>query len=221
MSAKSANVTISTGTITSNSLLTKLSKMRSNGFGCDIHIKVPKTPGGPAMHSFSAHKLILSMCSPVFKTMFYGTSGTAMMEARTNEVTITDVTVPVMSAFLDFVYTDKLTKEVMDKHAKDLTMVAHKYQFDEMEAVCIQYLINNMNLSNATQSLVLSQLLSNKELKENALAFIATNSKQMLQQPDFMPSLSEGLWREVIEKLADRNPGHVSNTMKRGYPYSY
>ena len=217
MNAQAANVIAST--ITSNSLLTKLSKMRSNAFGCDIHINVPKTLGGTVMHSFSVHKLILSMCSPVFKTMFYGT--TAMMEARTNEVTITDVTVPVMSASLDFVYTDKLTKEVMDKHAKDLTMVAHKYQFDEMETVCIQYLINNMNLSNATQSLVLSQLLSNKELKENALAFIVMNSKQMLQQPDFMPRLSEGLWREVIEKLAERNPGPVPNTMKRGYPYSY
>lgn len=67
------------------------------------------------------HKLILSARSPIFKTMF---SHKDTVEARTNEVNITDVSIDVMKNFLSFLYTGLKPQD--DQISLDLLVAADK-----------------------------------------------------------------------------------------------
>ncbi|KAI5635772.1 BTB/POZ domain-containing protein [Phthorimaea operculella] len=71
--------------------------------------------------SLDAHKLILSMASPVFAAMFYGNVGD-----KGSPVLISDIDLPTFSMLLDYIYTDEITL-TSTKQAASLYGAAHKY----------------------------------------------------------------------------------------------
>ena len=151
------------------------------------HIKIP------------AHKFILSMRSPVFRTMF----ASGMAEALTNEVRIQDFDAAVVKEFLRFLYTDLCE---VDKHAEQLLAAAFKYEVPGLCALCQNYLGANVRVGNVVNILYLSDLYNLEHLQQFSLRYIAEHAKEIVlteltlhvMQAELSPELSQ----KVLHALA-------------------
>ncbi|GBN73887.1 Speckle-type POZ protein-like A [Araneus ventricosus] len=116
--------------------------------------------------SFSAHKNILSVRSPVFAAMFT----TEMKEKRENKVDISDISPHVLKTMLTYIYTGK-TGELSVQSAGELLFAADMYQLQDLKRVCSDYLKSCVSVQNVLNSLVLGYLHDN-DLKVFAMDFI-------------------------------------------------
>lgn len=149
-----------------------------------------------------AHKFILTLRSPVFRAMLTG----ELAEATANEVVITDFDVPVMKAFLSYIYTDQVPAADLEEHGELLLAVACKYEVPGLEALCENHLCATLTASNVVNVLFLSDLYSAKHLKQRALMFIARHAKEVVREEGFFQGLSMPLCQEVIMVLAGVSP---------------
>lgn len=69
----------------------------------------------------AGHKLILAMASPVFEAMFYGG-----LAEKNDPIEILDVQAEAFKALLEYIYTDKININTVDK-AFELCYAAKKY----------------------------------------------------------------------------------------------
>lgn len=151
----------------------------------------------------TAHKLILSMRTPVFKTMFQA----GMKEAMTNEVTITDIERPVLQALVQFLYTNTCDSSILDQNALQLLAAAAKYQVSLLQRMCASHIAARMTTDNVLEALQLAELYQSGHLKVSALQLIARNAKCLLDRENFMDSLQDGLWREVLRAVVTHPEG--------------
>ena len=70
---------------------------------------------------FKVHKAVLSVRSPVFRSMFLSN----MKEAADNETEITDIEPSTFEKLLGFIYRGKIPKD-LDNYAMDLFVAADK-----------------------------------------------------------------------------------------------
>jgi hypothetical protein len=160
----------------------------------------------------SAHKFILALRSPVFKAMFSG----AMNEASTNEVFIPDFDAVVLKEFINFIYTDRCERAVLESYAEALLAVACKYQVPGLETICENHLCANLSVSNVVNVLYLSDLYSALLLKSRALHYIAHNAKAVVETEGFFQSLNFSLCQEVIRALAGVETAEGTHLMHGG-----
>ncbi|GBM75632.1 Speckle-type POZ protein-like B [Araneus ventricosus] len=116
--------------------------------------------------SIRAHKIILSVRSPVFAAMF----GNPMKESFKNEVNITDINVSTLRALLFFMYTGK-TSNLTASSSEDLLFAADKYQVQDLKTVCCYFLKETVSLQNVWRVLVLGDMHS-EDLKSFAVDYI-------------------------------------------------
>lgn len=69
----------------------------------------------------AGHKLILAMASPVFEAMFFGG-----LPEKNDPIEILDVQPDAFKALLEYIYTDKININTVDK-AFELCYAAKKY----------------------------------------------------------------------------------------------
>ncbi|XP_057317987.1 speckle-type POZ protein-like [Microplitis mediator] len=127
-----------------------------------------------------AHKTFLMFRSPVFFAMFTH----QLKENRENEVDIPDMDPDVCEKLLEFIYTDNVTNlgEVSDR----LHEVADKYQLPALKELCEESCCKNVNVENAVKYLVLlDRHNAGEEFFKYILDFIAINSKNIIETPEF------------------------------------
>lgn len=91
-------------------------EFHSRGGLCDAYLVFPNEN-----HiRLAVHKAILAARSPVFYAMFSDNT----IEAKSNQVEITDMTIDVVDQLLTYIYTGKLDK--LDEYALDLMTAADK-----------------------------------------------------------------------------------------------
>jgi hypothetical protein len=144
------------------------------------------------------HKFVLQARSPVFKAMLSST----MMESETNKINISDFDFDAVKEFIRFLYLDTCDKEVLDKHAKSLLAMAHKYDVKGLLNITLKYLINTLSIDTAVELLQLADLYEVKILKKKVFNFIQTNLKD-LTKAGRLDSLSPELLLNLINHLAD------------------
>jgi hypothetical protein len=154
--------------------------------------------GEPPLLRIPAHRFLLALRSPVFKAMFQA----EMSEATSSEILIRDFDAGVMQEFVRFMYTDKLDRPALDRHAEQLLAAACKYQVPGLESLCENYLCASLTVSNVVNVLYLADLYSAAQLKARALHYIAHNAKEVVTADGFFQGLSFGLCQEVIRALA-------------------
>ncbi|WCJ20003.1 BTB/POZ domain-containing protein [Euphorbia peplus] len=138
----------------------------------DIQLKPGN--GGP---SISTHKAILAARSEIFKTMLDSDT----FKAPTNDtITIPELNNEELESLLEFLYTGTLPQEKMEIHVYSLTVVADKYEIPFLLNFCEKHLHRSLNSSNALDVLEISDVCSNKVLKENALNFIVKNLEDIV-----------------------------------------
>ena len=142
-----------------------------------------------------AHRLILYMRSPVFRTMF----ASGMAEALTNEVRIQDFDAAVVKEFLRFLYTDQCE---VDKHAEQLLAMACKYQVPGLKYFCENHLCAMIDSTSVLSLLSFAHLYDAAYLKTGVLRYITRHAKEVVVVEGFMENISPDLMKEVVFALA-------------------
>lgn len=122
---------------------------------------------------FDGHKAILAARSPVFRAMFKH----EMIEAKQNQVTITDVQPKVFAELLRFIYTDSVKD--LDTMALELLQVADKYDLEKLKALCEKALLGGISEETAINMLITADLYRAEQLKQSTIGFIERNGSVM------------------------------------------
>lgn len=120
-----------------------------------------------------AHKFMLVTRSPVFKRMF----SSDMIESRTNEIEITDISIECFNAFLEFIYTGEC--EQLELLVKELLFVAVKYEVLDLIAAAGDKLVWTMNSSNAIENLILFDRYQMEDYKSEVIDYIEENKGEV------------------------------------------
>ena len=130
----------------------------------------------PKLH---AHRCILSARSPVFKAMLEA----PMTEGETDTVLITDISYNVMREVLQFMYTNKFTRDldnVLDSIGEALLYAAHKYEISGLIGLCEQHFIRRITVDNALAMHQLASKYTLTGLTAAVDAYIATHSEAIM-----------------------------------------
>ena len=159
-----------------------------------------ETPLIRAICRIPVHKFVLQLRSTVFKTML----SSNLKESNTNEIIISDFDYDTVEEFIRFLYLDKCDAFVLDKHAKSLLAIAHKYAVTRLFRICESFLIDSLDIDNVVDILQLGDMYGAMELKREALKLIKKEFKALTKSGGrFYESLSPELMHEVMSQLAD------------------
>lgn len=151
-----------------------------------------------------AHKLILSISSAVFKTMFFGTgsqmetniTATNKNESSTTVIRIPDVDAATFKAMLRYIYTDDL-----DSIGPDLVMgllyCAKKYAVTSLERKCVEFLNCNLRADNSFMLLEQALMFDEAELVEACECVIDKSGDEAFTADGFLECSSATLVRVI------------------------
>lgn len=128
--------------------------------------------------SFKCHKVILSSKSEVFQHMFMSN----MKEARTDHLSIKDMSSETVSSLLIFIYTDYIDPK---KISIELLGAADKYMVARLKGICEEELSKRVNIENACEYWYEAYLHSTFSLQETTEEFIAKNMNDIKDTQEF------------------------------------
>ncbi|KAJ3704864.1 hypothetical protein LUZ61_008569 [Rhynchospora tenuis] len=117
---------------------------------------------------FTAHRLVLSARSLVFKAQFFGSR---IVESKLKSILIKDIKPEIFKAMLHFIYSDSLP-HMSDKdipivtQIQQLYKVADTYALDGLKAVCEKVLMRSVSVDTVIISLALAEEHNCPELKD-------------------------------------------------------
>ena len=141
-----------------------------------------------AEKEFKAHKAVLASQSLVFKRMLM----TNMTEKESNVIELTDIDPPVLSELLTYLYSG--TTPNMKTLAKDLLVVADKYELSHLLAMCVNNLLSGLVVTNVVELLVLADMHNAPHLKKACLSYVCFN---------FSEVCATSQWKEFKENCKD------------------
>uniref|UniRef100_A0A1B8XSB3 BTB domain-containing protein n=1 Tax=Xenopus tropicalis TaxID=8364 RepID=A0A1B8XSB3_XENTR len=130
---------------------------------CDVKLKVKYND---VQDEFVAHKIVLASSSPVFRAMF--TNG--LRECGMETVTIEGVHPKVMQRLLEFAYTASIS--VGEKCVIHVMNGAVMYQMDSVVKACCDFLIQQLDPSNAIGIATFAEQIGCHELHQKAREYI-------------------------------------------------
>ncbi|CAG9807428.1 unnamed protein product [Chironomus riparius] len=137
--------------------------------------------GGPEnQQTLACHKIILAMASPVFEAMFFG----SFNDPKNDPILISDVQADAFKALLEYIYTDKININNVDK-AFDLCYAAKKYMLPFVVDQCTQYLWSDLSAKNACRAYEFARLFEEPSLQEKCLQIICTKTLDVIQDSSF------------------------------------
>ncbi|VDD86892.1 unnamed protein product [Enterobius vermicularis] len=147
---------------------------------------------------FHVHKALLAARSPVFAACFEH----KMSEAQSDRVVVDDVEPDVMKELLRFMYTD--TAPNLERMADTLLAAADKYQLDRLKVMCEQALCLSLTNDNACETLILADLHSAEQLKQQAIDYINVHANEIMESDGWEILVKEHppLLAEVFRALA-------------------
>ncbi|XP_033150840.1 speckle-type POZ protein-like [Drosophila busckii] len=137
-----------------------------------------------------AHKNILAARSKVFEAMF----DHELEESKLNQVYINDFNEEVIRQMLQYSYTGKLTK--LDDLNADLLAIAHKYELQELEEMCVNSLLEKLSIETAAEAFKLGDLYTYQILKESAVNMMKQHAASWIREdasnePQVLVNISE------------------------------
>jgi len=147
---------------------------------------------------FYAHRSILSVRSPVFRTMFK----TNMKEKADGIVNIEDVSKAAFKQLLRFLYTGQC--QLSEDNAVDMLALADRYDVGQLKLMCEDVLSKKLCLANVGQTLLLADMYHSAELKKYIISFIADHFFEVITTDGFkdLCTRSPALVAEVHDAVA-------------------
>ena len=141
--------------------------MWEEGLFSDVKIKTSKK-------TFNVHKAVLASHSDIFKRMFE----INMREKQEEIVTISDIEPEVMTELLTYMYTG--CAPGLKTCAKELFIIADKYNISHLQILCENELKNNLTPANVVEILLIADKLqlkssASESLKNVCIKFIKYN----------------------------------------------
>ena len=131
--------------------------------------------------------------SSVFKRML---NDSDMVEAKSGEIKVTDISPITMESLLFFIYHDNLDES---KISGDLMMAADKYNISALYKFCVYYFDKNLTEENAVDVMYSAYLKNEYELFEKACKFVFKNN-----------GFEKVAWHDMIKD----NPDYVIEILK-------
>ncbi|KAL1458095.1 hypothetical protein WDU94_008269 [Cyamophila willieti] len=128
---------------------------------------------------FKAHKLILSMSSPVFATMFHGEL------CEKGDTKILDITPEAFSTMLEHMYTDEVNLKSFD-HACEVCYAAKKYMLPTLVKKCTTYIWSDIDPSNTCRAYEFARLFDEPDLLNRCMKVIVNQTGDILNSPCFV-----------------------------------
>ena len=122
------------------------------------------------------HKALLGARSKVFQAMFEH----KMLENERSRVEIEDIDGDIMLEILRFIYTGKTQN--MDKLADALLPAADKYCLERLKVQCEETLCTTIDRDNVADTLILADLHSAVQLRQQAIDFINTHPQGTMRK---------------------------------------
>ncbi|KAF2319214.1 hypothetical protein GH714_013997 [Hevea brasiliensis] len=170
------------------------------------HVREPQGPPlKSALKSFGKAPAVVEMCmqaarSEIFKNML---DSDACKAPANDTITIPELNHEELESLLEFLYSGSLAAEKVEKHIYSLTLAADKYEIPFLLKFCERYMLRSLVSSNALDVLEISDVCSNKILKETALNFIVKN-------------LEDLVFSAKYETFVSKNP-HLSVQITRAF----
>merc|ERR1719487_326401 len=164
------------------SVITDLRALLRTGDGADVTLRAGES-------QIPVHGVILSMRSPVFKTMLR----TEMREATTRVVDLS-VDEGTAHAFLDYLYFDELdvTSPTSPDLCCHLLKLAHQYEVQSLVDRCTAVLESGLDVASAIERLMLADELGLGKLRAACVKFLTT--AQNLEV-----ALESDSWQRLVE----------------------
>jgi len=175
------------------SLLEDFQKMLSGSVHTDIIFNVND-------ESIPAHRAILSVRSPVFKSMF----DSGMQESTKGIVNIRDIETVVFTEMLKYVYCGKCDEKILNEKVIEILAVADMYDINGLKLLCSDLLLSRMRVNSAAATLVAADTYLALELKQHALAYITKYFVEVFATDGFKDLCSKAphLVVEIQESVA-------------------
>lgn len=144
--------------------LAVMNQLRLSRQLCDVTLRVRYGDGPPT--DFPAHKVVLASSSPVFRAMF--TAG--LREQAMEVVPIEGVHPRVMERLLEFAYTASIS--VGERCVLHVMSGAVMYQIDSVVRACCDFLLQQLDPSNAIGIANFAEQIGCTELHQRAREYI-------------------------------------------------
>lgn len=144
---------------------------------CDTTIRVNT-------EEIQVHKAILCARSPVLDRMFHYN----VVENENSIIEIGDIEYEILKTFITYLYTAEV-KDLCWGVAFQLYYAADKYEVEDLQKICGQFLELHMTAENACDVLKLSDMHKDNELKNSVMKFIRTYTSSVKQTNS---------WKEMI-----------------------
>ncbi|OMO75669.1 BTB/POZ-like protein [Corchorus capsularis] len=141
-----------------------------------IHTDIQLKPGNNG-HCIPAHRALLAARSEIFKNML---DSDGCKAPPSDTITLPELNTEELESLLEFLYSGNLPSDKLEKHAYSLFVAADKYEIPYLQEFCERFLLNSLNASNALEILEISDICSNKILKETSLNFIVRNMEDIV-----------------------------------------
>ena len=145
----------------------------------------------------SAHKILLSICSPVFYAMFCGN----MAETK-EHIDLPDCGFEGMLELLRYIYTDEV--HLSGDNVMEVLYLAEKYLIPSLASECTDYLGRNLDFSNLFCVLHHAQRYENKDLLRSCWDLIDNETEKALKSSEFMT-----MERSFVKQLVRRETLNV------------
>jgi len=150
--------------------------------------------------TFNVSKAILMWQSKVFERMF----NSGMKESLENKVTIENISPTIMECFIKFLYLGKLDN--LADLAKDLFILADKYEVKELREECINHLSSGFNKENSLERLQLAFMHNDEVIKQAVLAYVCDkesegNFNYIMKTEDWKQFAIE--YKELTDEITD------------------
>ncbi|XP_076934268.1 BTB/POZ and MATH domain-containing protein 4-like [Bidens hawaiensis] len=159
---------------------------------------------------FHAHKLVLAIRSPVFRSNFFGEDG------DDQEIVITDMEPRVFKAMLHFIYRDDLDEDELaassassESHVADtlstkLLAAADEYDLCRLKRMCESRICKDISVNSVGRILALADTYHAMELKAICLRFASENLAGVMRSDGFeyLKANHPALQSEILKTVA-------------------
>ena len=143
------------------------------------------------------HKLILAGASPVFEAMLSNEMNKEVIEGRLE----LEIPVEIGKAFVETIYTGKLSASILQKEAYSFLQIGDKYQIRGLKDLAEEEMINQLDRENMVKLLAIGDMFRAQELREAALKFTKANLAWLRSQKPRMTEVRTLSMDLVMELL--------------------
>ena len=165
--------------------------MFDNNLLSDVKFVVPKAVGErERKHVVSAHKLVLSISSPVFEAMFFGE-----LAETTDSIELPDCEYDSLLELFRYMYSDEVN--LSGSNVMGVLYSAKKYMVPSLADKCTEFLQNNLDPSNVFSILPSAEKYQEKTLVDQCWKVIDKQTEEALKSDGFA-IIERSLLEEVV-----------------------